>query len=157
MSERTFVPWVAPAAQGLRESRRQIAEWARTMPADAWPKPSPDDGWTYKDLLGHLAVGDWLFQSMLSAVTAGEAFEMPAMEHVNEVNAQHRKELAGHSVDQLIAGVAAEGEETQELLSRLTEAHEGERLGPVGLGDWVRGFSRHDTIHLAELRTAVDQ
>ena len=67
MTTRTFAPWVEPIAAQLRESRRGIVEVARTIPEGAWSRPSHDPGWSYRDLLTHLAVGDWVCQAVLRA------------------------------------------------------------------------------------------
>ena len=60
-------------------------------------------------------------------------------------------------MQELIAEVAAEGEETQELLGRLDEADEERRQedAPMSLGEYLRFFPTHDRDHLAQLRTAL--
>ncbi len=158
MTGHTFTPWVEPIAAQLRETRAQVVAFARAMPVDAWDKPSPAEGWTYKDMLAHLAVGDWVCQTVLGAVVAKEALDTSLVADIAGGNERLRQERAGRSIEELIAEVEAEGEETQSLLARLTEDDErGTQEGtPMSLGEYLRGFPTHDERHLAELRTAVD-
>ena len=157
MTTRIFTPWVNPIAAQLSESRRAIEEVARTIPEEAWLRPSPDPGWTYKDLLTHLAVGDWVCQMVLRAAVSGEPFDMSITAQLDQRNAQLIQERNGRSVLELVAEVAAEGEETQELLAQLTGAHEelGQEGAPMSLGEYLRSFPQHDSGHLAQLRTAL--
>ena len=157
MTGRTFAPWVEPIAAHLRESRREVAEVARAVPEVAWGRPSPDPGWSYRDLLAHLAVGDWVCQTVLRAAVGGEPFDMTITTQLDDRNARMIEERKGRSVQELIAEVAAEGQETQELLGRLDEADEERRQedAPMSLGEYLRFFPTHDRDHLAQLRTAL--
>ena len=157
MTDRAFASWVEPIAEQLRESRVQIADVARAAPPDAWKKPSPNEGWTCKDLLAHLATGDWVLQMVLKAVTSDTPVnigEVGDLDFISEGNARRLKERAGCSPEELIEEVEAERMATQELLSRLTEADESrsQEDAPIKLGDYLRGFPGHDRQHLEELR-----
>lgn len=206
MTDRTFAPWVEPIAAQLREGRAEIVALARSAPTETWSKSSPNEGWTCRDLLAHLATGDWLCQTVLRAAVGDEAADPEALrdsdaisrsnarlleeragrsveELLREVqvlrtaaggeaadpealrdldaisrgNARLLEDRAGRSVEELIAEVQAEGQETQELLARLTEEHEPLRRegAPMSLGDYLRGFPNHDRQHSAQLRTAL--
>jgi uncharacterized damage-inducible protein DinB len=161
MTERTFAPWVEAIATKLQESRTQIVAVARSIPEEAWMRPSPNQGWSYRDLLVHLAVGDWLCQTVLRAITTDEPLnigEIASLEWISAGNAERLNERKERTVEELIAEVAAEGDETQELLARLAEADESrtQEDAPLSLGDYLRGFPGHDRTHLEELRTALE-
>ena len=159
MTSRTFASWVKPIATQLRESRREIAEVARTIPEGAWSRPSPDPGWSYRDLLAHLAAGDWVCQTVLRAAVGGERFDMTITTQLDDHNARVIEERKGRSVQELIAEVAAEGEGTQELLGQLNEADEERRQedAPMSLVEFLRFYPTHDRDHLAQLRTALQR
>ncbi len=159
MTSRTFASWVEPIATQLRESRREIAEVARTIPEGAWSRPSPDPGWSYRDLLAHLAAGDWVCQTVLRAAVGGERFDMTITTQLDDQNARVIEERKGRSVQELIAEVAAEGEGTQELLGQLNEADEERRQedAPMSLVEFLRFYPTHDRDHLAQLRTALQR
>ena len=157
MTSRTFAPWVEPIAAKLRESREQIARLAHAIPEEMWSRPSSGPGWSYKDQLAHLAVGDWVCQTVLRAVVANEPLDMALIADIDGGNARLRDERAGRSIQQLIEEAHAEGEETQELLARLTDADEGRRQegAPMSLGEYLRMFPQHDEGHMQVLRTAL--
>ncbi len=156
---RTFAPWVAPFAAKLRQSRGEIVDVAREIPAETWEMPSPNEGWTYRQLLGHLAVGDWVCQSILRAAVAGEPADLAILSELDERNERYRQERESRSIEELILEVEAEGEDTQELLARLKEADEERRqaAAPMSLGEYLGVFPSHDQEHLAHLRTAREQ
>ena len=165
MTARTFLPWVAEPAKQIREGRSEVVRTAHKLLPELWTLPSPLEGWTYKDLLAHLATGDWVFQAMLRQ-TLGIEDALPAqptMEFVNEGNARLLAERKDASVEELITEVEAAGETTQELLSGLSDANDPSAVAwrrpngdPVTLEQWVTGFPRHDPSHLKELETALD-
>ena len=160
MTTRTFAPWVEQPAAALRESRSEIVRTARKLLPEHWSMPSPLDGWTYKDLLAHLATGDWVIQTVLEAVTASRPIDLALvnLDFVNAGNAQRLAERTDRTPEELIAEVAAQGETTQELLAQLSDVHEGltQEGAPMSLGDALRAFPGHDRDHLAQLSTALD-
>ena len=161
MASRSFAPWVEPVAARLREGRAEIVEFARSVPPEAWSRPSPNPGWRCKDLLAHLAAGDWALQSGLRVVIAKERLDIAQFGNVDEANARFIAERAGRSIEELIAEVEAEGEETQALLARLEEGDEqytpdNAPITPTTLGEFLRRFSQHDRYHLSQLRTALE-
>ncbi len=71
MKTKTFAAWVEPYARQLSENRAEVVAFARSVPAEAWERPSPLDGWSYKDILAHIGKGnDQLFQKLLRQVIA---------------------------------------------------------------------------------------
>jgi hypothetical protein len=158
MTTRTFAPWVEPIAAELRHTRGEIANAARLMLPDIWGWLSPLPGWTYKDLLAHCATGDWVCQKLLRAAIAGEQIDLRFLDRLNETNQQLVDERKDRVPEDVIAELEAESEKTQELLSQLTEEHEGLKPegAPMSLGEFLRNFHSHDEGHLAQLKTATD-
>ena len=159
MIKRTYAAWVKPVADELRTGRAEIARTARQLLPEHWTMPGPLEGWSYKDLLAHLATGDWVCQTVLTAVTTRTPLEPRAtdLDFVNEGNALRLTERKDSTTEDLIAEVETEGEETQGLLAQLTDVHEALKgNAPLSLGDYLRRFPSHDRAHLAQLRTALD-
>lgn len=165
---RTFAAWVEPIERRDREGRAELLELARSLPAEAWDRASPVEGWTYRDVLAHLAsdTGKW-FAYILHTVISGERLDPtrvgPGLD-IDPINARGVAERRSRSIAELIAEIEADGDEHQELLSRLKDSHRdtpqagyrlnfGEFLSENPAGN--RGD--HDREHVAQLRTALEE
>jgi len=161
MTARTFAGWVGPVAEQLREGRAQVIAFARSVPAEAWERPSPLDGWTCKDLLAHIGKGnDQIFQQVLRMVIAGKPIDTAIFKaNTDEANAREVGVRRGRSPDDIIAEVEQAGGEVQELLSQLRDEHGRLRQEdpPFILKTFLEFVLResHDLEHLAQLRTAL--
>lgn len=158
MMIQTFAPWVEPIAAKLQASRAEVVEVANAIPAEAWGRSSPLKGWTYKDLLAHLAYpGAQL--AVLRAAADDQPVDASAFGDLDARNERRRKKREGQTIEQLAAEVESTGEELQQLLTRLTEADATRRLDdvPVVLGDRLRFMTNHDQGHLPQLRTALEE
>ena len=161
MSARAFAPWVKPIAAQLREGRRQVIDFARSAPKQIWDRPSPLEGWTYKDVLAHLAGGnDQMLQKILRSVVAREQIDASILGlDTDAENARGVRERRPRPVQELIDELEADGEETQDLLSRLGEDDQELRQdsAPISLGQFLGlvHAENHDMLHLQELRAAL--
>ena len=162
MTARTFAPWVEPIAALLREQRARVITFARSLPADAWDRPSPLAGWTCKDLLAHIGKGnDQLFQQLLRTIVAGEPIDthMFAVDTDGD-NTRKVEERRAWTAADVIAEVEEAGEEIQDLLSQLTDEHEQYKQDdpPFQLDGYFRLIREesHDLEHLAQLRNALE-
>jgi uncharacterized protein (TIGR03083 family) len=159
----SYPSWVKPVASALADGRRQVTAFARSAPADVWSQPTEDEGWTVRDILSHLAGGnDQLLQTVLRAVTAKHPLDAGAFDvDTDAENAARVEERRGWTIEQLIAELDRDGEETQELLSRLTDADEHLRSpgSPIDLGGFLRIVEAegHDLLHLVQMRRAVSE
>ena len=162
MTTRTFAAWVQPLADRLRESRAQVVAFARAVPAEAWERPSPLDGWKCKDLLAHIGKGnDQIFQQLLPMVVAGKPVDISIFaSDTDQANARVVGARRERSPDDIIAEVEQAGEEIQELLSQLRDDHEQLRQEdpPFILKGFLRFVQKesHDLEHLAQLRAALE-
>lgn len=160
MTTRTFAPWVEPIAAKVGESRAELIAFARSAPAELWNRPSPNDGWSSKDLLAHVA-GDKGLLIILGAAVERTRLD-PALFAEGEgtrANARDVEARRGRSVDELIAEIESDGETRQELMSRLTDADQERRQKefPMSLGEVLNlGPGDHDREHLDQLRAAME-
>jgi uncharacterized damage-inducible protein DinB len=154
MAVRTFAPWVEPIAAEMRKVRAEIAQFARSAPPALWAKPSPNYGWTNKDLLAHLATSHWVIQANISACLDARPFRFIGPDEGNAERVAVRREA---SVRELAAEVEAEGEESDQLLSRLTPDHENFRREGTArtLAEILQGLANHDPHHLRQLRESL--
>ncbi len=126
-----------------------------------WERPSSLPGWTYRQLLAHIATGDWVLQGQLRQIIETNAVgDWP---DVAAGNAQRLAERA-HSTDRaLTEEYLSVRHETVVLLSQLTPAHlalprdfwwEPERRETTVL-DYLQSFAMHDHTHREQLRPAM--
>ena len=164
MTDRTFASWVKPIVAQHREGRRELVELARSLPVDAWSRPSPFPGWTFKDLLAHVA-GDTGKNALrlLRSVAVDQRVDQTLFDQIaKDVDARNERDVVGRrerSVDELIAEIEADGEEWDELLARFAEEHKDLRQEgiPWSLGEALsRNPGGHQREHLAQLRGALE-
>lgn len=154
-----FPPEIAGAAAALSPDAALRVMYS--IAPETWATPSPAPGWSYHDLLAHLATADRAFQRQLRAVLAtGRADRSPDAEQVHCGLIDERRDA---SEEQLIEEYIASRHETLRLLAQLRPAHLrvparfgwDEREGERPFLEYVNAFPQHETRHLAELRAAV--
>ena len=163
MNKRTFVAWVEPIARRDREGRAALLEFSRLVPAAAWLRPSPVDGWMCRDVLAHIAgdTGKW-FSHLVHAALDEQRFDRERVGPGVDIDAINRRDVEARrssSIADLISEIEADGEEHDLLLSRLTDQHEDFSLAEYlfSLGDLLGGnaagnHGAHDLEHLEQLR-----
>ncbi len=162
-STRSFAAWVEPIATEFRQARAELVATTRAVPENVWRLPSPNEGWTYNDLLAHIAGDtDKRFLQALRTILARQPVDLAALRAgIDECNARNIQERRGRTINELITEIEADGEETQELLARFTDADEDWQ--PAGLGttagNALRGASPGLVVreHLAQLRAALEE
>lgn len=135
---------------------------ARQIPHDAWQRASPVEGWTFRDVLAHLAEGYLFCDMVIRAVLDDSDHDLrPQSASREDRIAISLARGAALTTEELIAKVIREGEETLALLSRVVEADENtpvisSRTKPdaMGLGAFLSGY-HHDEEHLEHLRLAL--
>ena len=84
-------------------------------------EPSPNAGWTYKDLLAHLATGDWICQHFLRGLL--ETGRVPEWPDADAGNAERVAARRGKSVSELAEERAQHRNETLRLIGQLEQGH----------------------------------
>jgi mycothiol maleylpyruvate isomerase-like protein/DinB family protein len=127
-----------------------------------WERPSPVPRWTFRELLAHIATGDWVFQGHLRHIIAtGTVADWADIDAGNTERIHERR----HSTDSaLVEEYLSMRHETRLLIAQLTPQHlkhpislwwmpEGERDRIIA--DYVLAFQRHDNHHRDQLRPAM--
>lgn len=161
MSALTFAPWAEPIAARFYSTRQEVAEVARDIPEGMWQLPSPVAGWTYRDVLAHLAEGDAAIRLVIEAVLDGADTDMrPQNAQRENRNAAILQRGAIRTIDELISGALQDSEKTRLLLSGLNDDHETvlvitsrSRPEPITLGACLASY-HHGEEHLAQLGAA---
>jgi hypothetical protein len=156
---RTFAAWVEPIAERMRRTRMEIVALAYALPGSAWSRPSPNEGWTYHDLLAHLADDtDKNLHAALRAIVSGRDIDPVLWKDLDARNERGVTDRRSHSIEQLIEEIERDGEAMQSLLAQLRDEDE-HRTQPElrgTFGEFLReGLAGHDAPHLDQLRTAL--
>ena len=160
MTSRTFALWVEPIAAKNAAAAQEIVETAGSIPAEAWDQPSPLAGWSYKDVLAHVASNDDL-RYLLTCVIAREWAD-PARFVIGgaaELNAREVAERRDRTVQDLISEFEAQESETQDLLAQLSDADSDYKQEDIpwslGLALSAAEAGFHYKQHLEQLRAAL--
>jgi uncharacterized damage-inducible protein DinB len=155
-----FLPALRPAVEALSPDRALYMIFS--VDPTKWELPSAVPGWSNRNLLAHIATGDWVFQRHLRAII--ETGDVAGWEGVDDGNAERLAERRLTPVGTLVEEYLSMRHETMLLLSQITKKHqerpitlwwfpEGERERNVA--DYVLAFERHERSHCAQLRPVM--
>ncbi len=147
--ELTFLPEIEQRFRLMFRYREGFLRAVYSVADDAWDEEAAAPGWTYKDLLAHVAANDLRHHTRLRAVLGEgdppEAATLTTTER-NQVSVEERR---GRPGPELVDELAGNRCETLRILSRLRPEH----LNPQLLAT-LDILSEHETRHAAELLPA---
>lgn len=154
-----LLPQVQPAADALAADATLYV--IHNVDPVNWERPSPLPGWSYRQLLTHIATGDWVLQGQLRQIIEHDT--VGPWPDVDAGNAQRLDERA-HSTDRaLTEEFLSMRHETMVLFSHLKPKHleiaieywwEPRPNGHAIL-EYVLMFEKHDRTHREQLRPAM--
>ena len=120
----SLLPAVQEKVTRLRRARERFMHAAYSVADDAWDEPSPHAGWTYREVLAHLAANDLRAGIRLRAVLGEpDEAELAALRDVRGWNQRSVEERRECPIDELMDELAALRYETLRCMSRLQEEH----------------------------------
>lgn len=154
-----FTPQLASAVDALDPADTLYV--AYSVDPAFWQRPSPDPGWSYHDLLAHIATGDWVFQYHLRHLLEHNA--AAPWPDVAAGNAERVGERRYSTERALIDEYLSMRHETMLLLAQLTPAHLRQPIempwlpapGTRTVLEYVLWFHHHDATHREQLRGAM--
>lgn len=154
-----FPPEVRPAAEALSPERALYVIFS--VDPTKWELPSVVPEWSNRELLAHIATGDWVFQSRLRSLIADGT--LPEWPDVAAGNAERLAERRMTPVGTLVEEYLSMRHETMLLLAQLTPGHLRVKMSMPWLGDaeertvldYVRWFWMHERSHCEQLRPAM--
>jgi hypothetical protein len=127
-----------------------------------WERPVRGLDWTYRQLLSHVATGDWVLQGHLSHII--EHGRVAAWPDIDQGNAQRLEERQFTNDRTLTGEYLSQRHETLRLIAGLKPEHlkleielwfREKREQPYTVLDYLLGFEGHDRTHAAQLRPAM--
>jgi len=127
-----------------------------------WERAARGMDWTYRQLLAHIATGDWVLQGHLRHII--DAGAVAAWPDINAGNARRLEDRQFSDDRTLTEEYLSMRDETLRLISQLKREHlelvielrfrpKGEH--PHTILDYVMGFDAHDRAHRDQLRAAM--
>jgi hypothetical protein len=153
----TFVPEIDATLRTLTRHRDAALRAVYSVADEAWDEESALAGWTYRDILTHLASNDIRHEVRLrAALGEGEAAALRSLDDVNGWNERARQERSDRGVRELVDEMVAHRQEVLRLLGWLQPEHvsaavslpDGRTYPPP---EYVEMFSGHEVGHAAQL------
>lgn len=151
-------PRVRPIAERCDKVTAYLVDVARAVNLERWTNPSPYPGWTYKDLLAHLATGYTVRLARLrSLLETGQPGPEPDADAANAENiGRHRKS----SPEAIVEEMVRQRSEVRRLIGLLRPEHLETRTAvhrrgqPPQDGSFLEALQHwheHDLEHAADL------
>jgi len=153
----TFLPEIEARLGLVQRYRDGLLRAVYSVSDDAWDEGSGNPGWTFRDILAHVASNDLRAQARLRALLdEGDPAQLEALKDVDAWNANAVRERQGRPVRRLVDELVANRYETLKLLSRLEPPHLGVPItfsdgSSATVLDYIDMFSRHDATHAGQL------
>jgi hypothetical protein len=155
-----FLPPILPAVEALSPDAALYVIYS--VDPTRWEMPSVVPGWSNRNLLAHIATGDWVFQSNLRSIM--ETGAAPVLD-IDAGNAQRVEDRRFTTVNTLIDEYRSTRHATMLLLAQLTPRHLAIQMprwwvpdpgGERTVAACVLAFPRrHERHHIDHLRPAM--
>jgi predicted DNA-binding ribbon-helix-helix protein len=154
----TFVPEIEATLRAMTRYREGFIRAVYSVAEDAWDEEaSSAPGWSYKDLLAHVASNDLRAQTRLRALLGErDDAELAALEDEDAWNLREVEKRRGHTFPQLVEELDANRHDTIEILSRIRSEHHSTHM-PLAHGEtatpteYIEMVSGHEARHGAQL------
>ncbi len=155
--ELRFLPEVEGTFRVMFRYREGLLRAIYSVDDHAWNEPSPDPGWTNKDLLAHVASNELRvhvrLRGLLGEATEEEKAEVDDVDGWNQRQVEARRHL---SVRQLVDEMAANRYQTLLILARLEPEHLRRPVALSGgrscsLLEYIDMFTAHESLHAGQL------
>jgi hypothetical protein len=154
----TFLPELDETMRQMVRHREGLLRAIYSVDADAWDAPAyAEPGWTYRDVLAHVATNDLRPQTRIRRVLGERDDEaMAALLRTDEWNAARVAGLEGKTVAEVIDAMQANRNVLLELVAQLERKHLTETVtfsdgSTFPLSEYLGFIGRHDSNHAAHL------
>lgn len=154
MSERK-----AAIAAALTATRDQLRAITDGLKEEDWQRPTPNEGWTLKDVLLHLSSSEPGLVGMARRILNDEETAVAGFD-INRYNQRQVEKRRERSNSELLADLATGRQETLALLAELSEAQldkQGRRTTgeETTLEKVLYQITGHSQTHLDDVRRAL--
>jgi hypothetical protein len=153
----TFLPEIKERFRLIYRYREGFLRAVYSVAEHTWEEESGNPGWTYRDILAHVASNDLRIQIRLRAVLGDrDEAELEALKEFDSWNERAVEERRGRSVRELVDELAATRHDTFRLLSHIRP---DQLSAPITMSDgstrnileYIDGFTEHESVHAGQL------
>lgn len=152
-----FLPEIEATFRTMFRYREGLLRAIYSVDDCAWDEPSPDAGWTNRDLLAHVASNELRVHVRLRTLLGEASAEEVAL--VNDIDGWNQREVAlrrGRSVRALVDEMAASRYQTFGLLARIRPGDLERTIARAdGTGmpvaQYIEMFTAHESVHAGQL------
>lgn len=167
-----MTPEIDEVVRDLDAHRAKFEAFCRSLSEDELDRAVPESTWLVRDFIAHLATIDGPVRQMFEGMTgdrpggtsspetaAGERWDV---DRWNDARVAARRT---NTVDEIFEEAAKERDRMHEALAAFSAAdldktmHFGgdnkRAAADIRLGDYVRGWAKHDVIHVADMLRAL--
>jgi hypothetical protein len=169
-----MTPEIQEVVRDLDGHRAKFEAFCRSLSEEELDREVPNSHWLVRDFIAHLATIDGpvrvMFESMTGEQPAGTSTPDTSSGERWDVDRWNDSRVAARrtkTVDEIFAEAAQERARMHEALARLSEAdldktmHFGgdnkRAAADIRLGDYIRGWAKHDVIHVADMLRALPE
>jgi hypothetical protein len=157
--ELQYLPALEDSMRRLVRGRDGLLRAIYSVADDAWNEPAHSEagGWTYKDVLAHVATNDLRPQARIRGVMGHwDEAEQAWILKTADWNEEHVSQRRDRSVRELIDEMQANRHDTLVLISQLKPQHLDTTVKfadgrEVHIRDYVGFLGEHDSMHAGEL------
>lgn len=169
-----MTPEIQEVVRDLDGHRAKFEAFCRSLSEEELDREVPNSHWLVRDFIAHLATIDGpvrvMFESMTGEQPAGTSTPDTSSGERWDVDRWNDSRVAARrtkTVDEIFAEAAQERAHMHGALANLSEAdldktmHFGgdskRSAADIRLGDYIRGWAKHDVIHAADMLRALPE
>lgn len=156
--KRDFTPAIEEKLRLITRAHDGCLRAVYSVAEDAWQETSAScPGWTYHDILAHLASNEARLQVRLrSAIGEASAGELAAVNEIDSWNRERVEERRGRPLPDLIDEFLAARDDTLAVISKFRPEDEQRKVrladgSQVPVLEFIERIARHNSIHAGHL------
>jgi len=151
------LPELEAAIDALDVAHRDLLRAVDSVADEAWDEPSPDPGWTYRDVVAHVVSNELRVHARLcSAIGQTDEAKLKSINDIDGWNQREVEKRRGRGVRDLVDELATHRQETLRLLDTFRPQH---LSAPITLADgstcnvlqYIQMFTDHISEHAGQL------
>ena len=145
----------ADLVRKLSAERASLLETLQTIDDEAAGLPAPNDEWSVKQQLAHLATTERLYATCVRLALAQDGADTSDLWPKSQTPADFA-EAMGRPLPELVAGITTAREETLAIVGGLSDADWNKKgantpFGDLTVGQYLKSLYRHDRMHIDQI------